>query len=71
MDTSDISREHAFPEQHRSLESQQDPNAIRASLNSRNVVEDTNKVTKSKRITQPKYVFILQFQSNQHLPLLE
>jgi hypothetical protein len=59
MDNTDISNAHAFPEHHSSLQSQEDPNAIPALLNSINVVEDTNKVTKSKRIIQPRYVFIL------------
>ncbi len=71
MDNTEILHEHAFPEQHRSLQSQEDPNAIPASLNSMNVVDNTNKGTKSKRITQPAYVCILQFQSNPHLLLLE
>ncbi len=71
MDNTDILRENAFPRQHRSLESQEDPNAIRASLDSMNAVDNTNEVTKSRRITQPEYVCILQFQSNPHLLLLE
>ncbi len=59
MHNINISNEHAFPEHHSSLESQEDPNAVRASLDSMNAVDNTNKVTKSKRITQPEYVFIL------------
>jgi len=71
MDNTEISHEHAFPEQHRSLQSQEDPNAIPASLNSMNAVDNTNNRMKYKRLTQPEYVCILQFQSNPHLLLLE